>query len=468
MSRLVRFAAAVVALVVLTASTCEKNSAPEAPTIQGPGVAKPGAEVTFGFISVDPDGDDVWYMISWGDGTPAEWSPGRPSGERYNEVHTYADSGNYFIKAKAKDNDDAESDWSDSIRVAVGFFPPNTPSRPSGPTSCTTKAAYNYKAKASHPLDDSVSLQFFWGDTLGGWSPMVASGDFYETTHAFETLGTYMIAVRARDARGLESGWSDSLEVRVDTSQGPPGYAPRNLVLTAATDVTVRLAWSAPADSTPDRYVVSFKRTGAPQFDSVDGTQSLSLTHDPEGRTGQYLVAAVYDSTSYASTQTPTTVPVATNLMRIPELNGSGKTGYGWSRSTGKVTLYDMTVPDSASKVDLYVTDFAQGFSGPTYSLANPFRAPEDPGGIVPAGDWQITEFSYLDSLATEDSVLPRYLESRYDDSRAIDSLPILIACHTEDGYFALVKATDVDTINGTADIQTWFQLIRDLRLIEH
>jgi len=468
MSRLVRFVVVAVALAALGGTGCKKNSAPEPPEIQGPGVAKPGAELTYGFTSVDPDGDDVWYMISWGDGAPAEWSPGRPSGERYTETHTYPDSGDYFIKAKARDNDDAESAWSDSIRVAVGFFPPNTPSRPTGPTACTTKAAYTYKTRASHPLDDSVSLQFFWGDALGAWGPMVASNEFYETTHAFETLGTYKIAARARDARGLESGWSDSLVVVVDTAPPPPGLAPRNLALTAATDITVSLTWSAPADSTPSRYVVSYRRTGTSQFDSVGGTLSLSLIHDPEGRTGQYRVTAVYDSANYTSTETPATTPIATNLMRIPELNGSGETGYGWNRSTGKVTMYDMTVADSADKVDLYVTDFATGFAGPVYSVANPFRAPQDPGGIVPAGDWQITEFSYLDSLATEDSVLPRYLESRYDDSRAIDSLPMLIACHTEDGYFALVKATDVDTINGTADIQTWFQLIRDLRLIEH
>jgi hypothetical protein len=468
MSRLVRFVAVAVALAILSGTGCKKNSAPEPPAVSGPGVAKPGAELTFGFTSVDPDGDDVWYMISWGDGAPAEWSPGRPSGERYNETHTYPDSGDYFVRAKAKDNDGAESDWSDSSRVAVGFLPPDTPFRPSGPTSCTTKAAYTYKARASHPLDDSVSLQFFWGDALGAWGPMVASNEFFETTHAFDTLGTYKIAVKAKDARGLESGWSDSLVVIVDTLQGPSGYAPRNLVLTAATDVTVGLAWSAPPDSTPSGYVIFFRRTGTSQFDSVGATQSLSFIHNPDGRTGQYQVAAVYDTVRYSSSEIPATTPIAANLMRIPELNGSGETGYGWSRSTGRVTMYDMTVPDSADKVDLYVTDFAQGFAGPVYSVANPFRAPQDPGGIVPAGDWQITKFSYLDSLATEDSVLPRYLESRYDDSRAIDSLPMLIACHTEDGYFALVKATDVDTITGTADIQTWFQLVKDLRLIEH
>jgi hypothetical protein len=468
MSRLLRFAAVAVALVVFSGAGCKKNSAPEPPQVQGPGVGKPGATLTFGFTTTDPDGDDVWYMASWGDGTPMVWSPGHPSGEQEELTHSYPDSGAYFIKAKAKDSNQAESGWSDSIQVAVGYFPPNSPFRPSGPTACTTGVAYTYMARAVHPLGDSVALQFFWGDTIGDWGPMVASNEFYQTVHTFETLGTYKIAARARDARGLESAWSDSLKVVVDTLHGNPGGAPHDLMLAAATDSTVRLTWSAPTDTAPNRYVVSFQETGTALFDSVGGTQSLSFVHDPAHRTGQYQVTAVYDSARYTSVETPSTTPIANSMLRIPELNGNGEAGYGWSRTTGEVTMYDMTLADSADKVDFYATDFAQGYAGPDYWLASPFLAPSDPGGGVPAGNWHITEFTHLDSLATEDSLLPRYLQSRYRDRSILDSLPRLVACHTEDGYFALMTTTDVDTINGTADVQTWFQLVRDLRLIEH
>jgi hypothetical protein len=155
-------------------------------------------------------------------------------------------------------------------------------------------------------------------------------------------------------------------------------------------------------------------------------------------------------------------------MLRIPELNGNGKTGYGWNRTTGQVTMYDMTVADSAPRVDFYVTDFAQGFAGPSYYVASPFLAPQDSGGIAPPGNWHITEFTHLDSLATEDTLLPRYFLSRYRDRSILDSVPRLVACHTEDGYFGLVRASAVDTVNGTADMETWFQLVPGLRLIEH
>jgi len=468
MSRLLRFAPAAVTLVVLIGTGCKKNSAPEPPQVQAPAVGKPGANLTFGFTSTDPDGDSVWYMVSWGDGSPEVWSTGLPSDELYLQTHVYPDSGAYFVKAKAKDSNDAESGWSDSVQVAVGYLAPELPSRPSGATACTTGVAYTYKTRAIHPFGDSVAIQFYWGDTIGDWGPMVASGDPYEAPHSFETLGTYRIAAKARDARGLESAWSDSLTVTVDTVHANPGGAPRDLTLAAATDSTVQITWAAPADTAPNRYVVSFRETGTALFDSVGGTQSLSLVHDPAGKTGQYEVTAVYDSARYASSETPATTPIETRVLPIPELNGNGKAGYGWSRTTGEVAMYDMTLADSADKVDLYVTDFAPGYAGPDYYVASPDTAPQDPGGIVPAGNWHITKFTHLDSLATEDSMLPRYLESRYRKTSILDSLPRLVACHTEDGYYALIKTINVDLVNGTADVETWFQLVPGLRLIEH
>lgn len=468
MSRLLRFTTVAIALVILSGTGCKKNTAPDPPEIQGPSVAKPGAVLTYGFTSADPDGDDVWYMVSWGDDTPMAWSPGHPSGEREVLTHSYPDAGAYFIKAKAKDNDGAESGWSDSVQVAVGYLPPNPPLRPSGTVACTTGAAYTYTAKATHPLGDSVAIQFFWGDTIGDWGPMVPSGESYETTHAFETLGVYKIAARARDARGLESAWSDSLTVTVDTVHANPGGAPQNVTLAAATDSTVSISWTPPSSMTPNKYLVSFKRTGYAIFDSIGAVTGTNLVHYPAGMTGQYKVTAIYDSVQYSAGETPSTTPIWTTTRRIPELSDDSIAGYGWDRTTGQATLHNMASSDSAAKVDFYVTDFAPGFAGPDYFVASPDTAPLDPGGTVPAGYWLETRFTHLDSLATEDSMLPHYAVSRYRKSSILDSLPRLVACYTQDGYYALVKTTAVDTINGTSDIQTWFQLVRDLRLIEH
>jgi hypothetical protein len=475
MSRLMRFAAAAAALVLLTGTACKKNAAPEAPEIQGPLSSRPADTLTYVFSSTDPDGDSVFFMISWGDGASTQWSPATPSGGDYTQTHSYSDSGTYYVKAKAKDGKDAESAWSDSIRVRVGSFPPDAPSIPQGPTSCSTGVAYTFKTKANHPLNDSVSIQFYWGfgaNDTSGWGPMVKSNTYYGEIHTWSLPGTYKVAARARDAAGFESPWSETLVVTVDTSSIVPPGAPHNLLLTAASDSTVNVAWSAPADSgyTPNRYVVLFQEIGTTNFDLVDSTVALNYVHNPLHRTGKYRVDAVYDSERVASREAPSTTPRWNSPLTVPELSVTGQnTGYGWDRTSGEAFLYDMTVVDSADKVDFYFTDFKPGFAGPDYYVASPDTAPSDPGGNVPPWSWHITEFSHLDSTATEDSALPRFIPSRYKNHSLLDSLPRLVAGYTTiDNHYALLRVASIDTLNGTADIESWFQLIPGLRLVEH
>ncbi len=468
MSRLLRFAAAAAALVLLAGTGCKKkNSAPEPPVIQGPAIARPGDSLNYRFTSTDPDGDSVFFMISWRTGDSTQWSPATPSDTEYIRTYTYTDSGTYFIKAKAKDTEDTESEWSDSIRVRIGSFPPDAPILPSGPTSCSTGLAYTFKTKAAHPLHDGVLIQFSWGDgNIDSFGRMVASNAYFDTTHTWSVPGTYKIAARARDAAGFESPWSETLAVTVDTAHGTPRGAPHDLVLTAATDSTVNVVWAI--DSTPSRYVVLFRWTGTTGYDSVGGTQSLSFIHDPVHRTGQYKVTAVYDGGRDTSTEAPSTAPVMNTLRWIPELSSAGDTGYWWHRTTGQAYLYSMDTLANVDSVDFYITDFAAGFAGPTYSVASPDTAPFDPGGHVPSGYWHTNRFTHLDSTATEDSILPGYLASRYRTASILDSLPRLVACYTWDHHYALLRVADVDVGNGDAYIETWFQLVPNLRLIEH
>jgi len=467
MSRLLRFAAVAAALVVLSGIGCKQNSAPEIPVIQGPASARPADTLTYRFTSTDPDGDSVFFMISWGDGSPTELSLASPSGEEFAQTHVYADSATYFIKAKARDSKDAESDWSDSIQVRIGTYPPNAPALPSGPTSCSTGIAYTFKTKALHPLRDSVHIQFSWGDGIvDSFSRPVASNAYFDTSHTWSLPGTYKITARARDAAGFESPWSETLAITVDTAHGTPRGAPYNLVLTAATDSTVNLAWSI--DSTPSRYVIYYHSTGPFNYDSIDGTTGLSYVHDPKHHTGQYKVEAVYDTVRVMSDEAPSTAPVENTLRWIPEMSAAGDTGYWWSRSNGQAFLFSMDTLANEDSVDFYITDFAAGFAGPTYSVASPDTAPFDAGGQVPAGYWHANWFTHLDSTATDDSILPRFLQSRYRKAVLLDPLPRFVACYTWDSHYALLDVEDVDTVSGQAYIRTWFQLIPNLRLIEH
>jgi len=95
----------------------EDNSPPSAPYISGgPKNNQPicgivGKEYEFTFNSVDPDGDDVYYFVDWGDGTYEDWFGVFGSGENATAKHTWNAQGTYTVRAKAKDIHGAESDW---------------------------------------------------------------------------------------------------------------------------------------------------------------------------------------------------------------------------------------------------------------------------------------------------------------------------------------------------------------------
>jgi hypothetical protein len=89
------------------------NGAPDTPTIEGPTNGKPGVEYDYTFMSVDPDGDDVYYMVSWGCCGPGQdfHTYGRyESGVETIIEKGYGEEGTYIISAYAKDMDGAESD----------------------------------------------------------------------------------------------------------------------------------------------------------------------------------------------------------------------------------------------------------------------------------------------------------------------------------------------------------------------
>jgi hypothetical protein len=78
------------------------GSPPSAPSITGPDGGKPGKSYSFKYISIDPDGHDVRYLIDWGDGNSDTTSYSN-SGDEVTISHTWESEGTYTITAKAQD-----------------------------------------------------------------------------------------------------------------------------------------------------------------------------------------------------------------------------------------------------------------------------------------------------------------------------------------------------------------------------
>jgi hypothetical protein len=89
----------------------DENQSPTTPFLDGPMGGKVGKNYTYRFVSIDPDNDQLYYLIDWGDQTNSSWLGPYISGEEVLVSHKWSKRGTYIIKAKAKDTFGSESDW---------------------------------------------------------------------------------------------------------------------------------------------------------------------------------------------------------------------------------------------------------------------------------------------------------------------------------------------------------------------
>ncbi len=254
------------------------------------------------------------------------------------------------------------------------------------------------------------------------------------------------------------------------TGCGVIGGPPANLQIAAATDTTVQLVWTTPAQGMPDSFLVYFCPVKETVFALVGDTSGNTYVHNPHGMTGRYKVAAMFAGKEYYSRTVLSTIPVHTESKVLSELDGTGNAGYGWNYDSGFARTYSMRETASARYVDLYVTNFSPGTALP-YRLASPRMGPSELSGVVPTANWDTTWFT--DPLADENAPLPPVTESTYFNYTTLpeDSLPAFIGVYLPEGdnrYFALAKVSRINSTNATLELESWLQLVPGLHLITH
>jgi len=86
----------------LTMGEVSSNNPPSAPTIAGPTNGKIRESLSYTFNSVDPDGEDVRFIIDWGD-SETDTTEYVASGTDKSALHIWTEQGNYLITARAED-----------------------------------------------------------------------------------------------------------------------------------------------------------------------------------------------------------------------------------------------------------------------------------------------------------------------------------------------------------------------------
>ena len=89
----------------------EPNEPPNAPNIKGETNGKNGKEYEYTFSATDPEDNDVYFWIEWGDGANTSWIGPYKSDEEITLGHSWTEEGKYTIEAQAKDEKEAKSIW---------------------------------------------------------------------------------------------------------------------------------------------------------------------------------------------------------------------------------------------------------------------------------------------------------------------------------------------------------------------
>ena len=101
------------------------NLPPCPPDIKGDEFGLENQVLTFYAITGDMDGDDIYYMFDWGDGTFSQWIGPYEVLAEADTTHSWESAGTYNVKVKAKDTPiGAESMWSHYPVVVKIVVPP--------------------------------------------------------------------------------------------------------------------------------------------------------------------------------------------------------------------------------------------------------------------------------------------------------------------------------------------------------
>jgi hypothetical protein len=153
-------------------------------------------------LKTDSTGDEEWCVTFGG-----------VNSDECFEVHQTEDGG-YIVAGLTYSYGEGGPDaWLVKFG-AFGNQRPNTPLRPSGPSSGKINQEYIFTAVATDPDGDQLYYLFDFGDGVTSfWYGPYDSGEECNASHIWFEKGSYQVKVKAQDEHGGESDWSDPLPI---------------------------------------------------------------------------------------------------------------------------------------------------------------------------------------------------------------------------------------------------------------
>lgn len=189
------------------------NAPPSKPSINGPLLGKSNISYEYLFCSTDPDNDEIYYEIDWGDEDIVRVGPFK-SGYCFKVSHKWIEGGLYDLEICACNFDYIHYIFegvSNQTIVNIVDADNNPPDKPTiiGESSGKAGIEHEYKFVSIDPEGDDIKEYFIdWGDNYGLSFGPYPSGIEASAKHTWSEKGDYTIKAKAKDVYGAESEWA--------------------------------------------------------------------------------------------------------------------------------------------------------------------------------------------------------------------------------------------------------------------
>jgi nitrous oxidase accessory protein NosD len=147
------------------------------------------------------------------------WDNGYPSGGNYWDDYTGIDEDDDGIGDSPYVIDGGNNqDNYPFMESVIGNLPPTKPEILSGTSAAGLGIVIDFNAKAYDYEGDMLFYLWDWGDgTVSNWTGPYPSDHIIKQNNSWNETQTYSIRVKAKDVHGLESEWSDTFSISIDT-----------------------------------------------------------------------------------------------------------------------------------------------------------------------------------------------------------------------------------------------------------
>lgn len=184
------------------------------PIIDGPTSGDIGVKYDYNFTTYDPEDDDIWLWIKWGDGDEKLWEGPYSSGETVTFSHAWDEEGEYYITAKSKDVWDI-SRWSEEYEVFIGNQPPDIPTINGEKRYGSIGEELTFTIVSEDFEENAIKYFVDWDDGNTDWTNFFPSGQKVTVKHTWDTNGDYEITSYAEDNQGKKSTMSEPYLIRI-------------------------------------------------------------------------------------------------------------------------------------------------------------------------------------------------------------------------------------------------------------